>query len=358
MVSSSFYSRFIPEWVRTFNDENYAERYCFQNWVPFLYENQYPEALPDNCSFEKGYFGEFNTFPHVTSQYIKRTGNYKPFKTIPSANLLIKDFALQLINNENIGQDDSTDFVNVFFSSMDYANGLFGPASLEMMDSYLYLDKYLREFINAIEKKLGKDNVLFFLTSDTPASYPVEYLKNEIHMPVDYFNIERAVSLLSLFLNNKYGDANWIEYFSASQIYLDHDLIRQKKLDLKEISEITSDFMNQFEGIQLSMSSHQLERGNTNSGLLGRLYAAYYKNRSGDVLYLLKEGWQPKYKFKKINYCDQSHIPLLFYGKNIGHKIIKEKYNGTDLVPTLSEILNIPTPDKCQGKVIKELFEE
>ena len=84
---------------------------------------------------------------------------------------------------EVITQDDVTDFVSVVFSSMDYENGSFGPASLEMMDSYLYLDQYLAELIKGVEERFGKDQVLFFLTANTSASYPVNYLKEDFHMP-------------------------------------------------------------------------------------------------------------------------------------------------------------------------------
>jgi len=356
MISSSFYISTFPDWVRLFNSENYAARYSYRNWVTLLPEAEYTEALRDDYLLESGYFGEFNTYPHAISKYLKRTNDFRPFKTTPSANLMIKDFALQLIDNENIGQDDVTDFVSVVFSSMDYENGSFGPASLEMMDSYLYLDQYLAELVEGVEKRFGKENVLFYLTANTSASYPVAYLKNEFHMSVDDFNVERAIALLTLFLNQTYGDANWIEHYSDLQVFLDHDLIKQKGLDLNEIREVASEFINQFEGVQLSMPAYQLEQGSSANGLLEPLYSSYYKNRSGDFLYLLKEGWQPAYKYKKVNYCDQSHIPLVFYGYHIRHQVINEKINAMDLVPTLSEILDVPVPDKCQGKIIDELF--
>ncbi|WP_340114325.1 alkaline phosphatase family protein [Maribellus mangrovi] len=356
MISSSFYISTFPDWVRLFNSENYAARYSYRNWVTLLPEVEYTEALRDDYLLESGYFGEFNTFPHTISKYLKRTENFKPFKTTPSANLMIKDFALQMMDNEEIGQDNITDFVSVVFSSMDYENGAFGPASLEMMDSYLYLDQYLAEFISGVEDRYGKENVLFFLTANTSAAYPVDYLKNEFHMPVDHFNIERAIALLTLFLNNTYGTENWIEHYTDLQVYLDHDLIKQRGLDLNEIRNAASNFVNQFEGVQLALPSYQLEQGSSANGLLEPLYTSYYKNRSGDFLYLLKEGWQPTYKFKNVNYSDQSHIPLVFYGYNIQPKVIKSKYRAVDLVPTLSELLNIPAPDKCQGRLIDDVL--
>lgn len=358
MVSSSFFISTFPDWVRVFNSENYAARYSYRNWVTFLPETEYTETLPDNYILERGYFDEFKTFPHTVSKYLNRTENFRPFKTTPSANLMIKDFALQLLENEDIGQDSITDFVSVFFSSMDYENVSFGPASLEMLDSYLYLDQYLGEFIDSIEIKYGQENVLFFLTSNTSASYPVDYLKNEFHLPVDHFNVERAIALLTLFLNNTYGSDNWIEHYTDLQIYLDHELITEKGLDLNEIRNAASNFINQFEGVQLAMPAYQLEQGSSANGLLEPLYTSYFKNRSGDILFLLKEGWQPQYKFKKVNYSDQSHIPMLFYGYNVKQQRIKERYDAMDLVPTISELIQVPMPDKCQGKIIKEVIEK
>jgi len=356
MISSSFYVSTFPDWVRVFNSQNYAEMYSFRNWTTLLPEASYEESLRDDYLLEKGYFERWNTFPHSISKYIKRTEDYRPFKTTPSANLMIKDFVLQMIDSEDIGNDNSTDFINVVFSSMDYANSLFGPTSVEMQDSYLYMDQYISELIEKTEKKFGKDNVLFFLTANTSASYTVDYLKEEFHLPVDYFNIESAVALLKSYLNITYGDNNWIEHYADLQLYLDHDLIKKNNLDLNEMRDVASSFINDFEGVQLALPAHQLEQGSSANGLMEPLYKSYSRSRSGDFLFVLKEGWQPIYKFKKVNYTDQSHIPLVFYGNQIRPQRITGKYDGTDLVPTLSELLNIPIPDKCQGHMIVEIF--
>ncbi len=356
MISSSFFVSTFPDWVRVFNAENYAEKYSYRNWTTLLPETTYEESLRDDYLLEKGYYDKWNTFPHTISKYIKQAESFKPFKTTPSANLMIKDFVLRLLENEEIGTDANTDFITAAFSSMDYENGSFGPASLEMEDSYLYLDQYIGELIDAVEKKYGKENVLFFLTSNTSASYPVNYLKEEFNLPVDNFNIESAIALLTSFLNITYGEQRWIEHYSDLQVYLDHDLIKANKLNLDDMSSVCSDFINDFEGVQLSLPAYQLERGSSANGLLEPLYKSYNKSRSGDFLFVLKEGWQPVYKFKKVNYTDQTHVPLVFYGAQIQAQKINDKHSGTDLVPTLSELLKIPAPDKCQGVIIEKLI--
>jgi hypothetical protein len=355
MISSSFYVNTFPDWVRLFNSENYAEKYSYRNWVPLLDEVTYTESLRDDYLLEKGYFGKSNTFPHTISKYIKETENFEPFKTTPSANLMIKDFVVELMENEEIGTDDITDFITTVFSSMDYENSSFGPASLEMQDTYLYLDKYIAELVTECETKFGKENVIFFLTANTSASYPADYLKEEFHLPVDNFNIESTVALLTSYLNITYGEEKWIEYFDAYQIYFNHKLLTKHKLDINEFQIAISNFVDEFEGVLVSMPAYLLEQGIQANGMLEPLYKTYVKSRSGDCLFMLKEGWQPGYKFKKVNYTDQSHIPLVFYGANIRQKQITGRYDAIDLVPTLSELLKIPFPDKSQGKIIGEV---
>ncbi|QGY45992.1 hypothetical protein GM418_20655 [Maribellus comscasis] len=355
MISSSFYVSTFPDWVRIYNSENQPEMYSYRNWTTLLPETSYNESVADDYILEKGYYDKWNTFPHTISKYIKRSEDFRPLKTTPYANLIVKDFTLRLMENEDIGSDNATDFVSVVFSSMDYENVSFGPASVEMEDTYLYLDQYIGELVSAVEKKYGKNNVLFFLTANTSTSYPVNYLKEEFNLPVDNFMPESAIALLTSYLNIAYGEAKWIEHYTDLQVYLDHDLIEKNKLDLNDMRDVTSNFINQFEGVQVALPAYQLEQGSSANGLLAPLYKSYSKGRSGDFLYVLKEGWQPSYKYKKVNYTDQSHIPLVFYGAKIQPMNINEKYFAVDLVPTLATLLDIPLPDKCQGKAIKEL---
>ena len=352
MISSSFFVNTFPEWVINFNNENYPEMYSARNWVTLLPETGYTESVTDDYLLEKGYFGKYNTFPHKLGQYTRLAENLNPLKTTPYANLIIKDFAISLLENEPVGEDDITDFITFVFSSMDYENGSFGPVSIEMQDTYMHMDKYIGELIAFIENKFGKNNVMFFLTSNTSASYPVDYLKEEFKLPVDNFSPENAIALLTSFLNITYGQDKWIEYYDDAQIYLDHELLKKRNISLEDIRNETSDFINQFEGVQLSITEDLTGRGSAPFGLLSTMLQSYFKNRSGDILYVLKEGWQPSYKYKKINYTDQSHIPLVFYGSVLQPQIINEKNNAIDILPTLCEILQIPYPDKCQGSSI------
>lgn len=353
MISSSFYVSTFPEWARDFNMVSQGDRYSGRNWVTLHPESYYTESLPDNHFLERGYGDKANTFPHSLSRLVRRAESFNPIKTTPFANTIIREFTTTLLENEPVGEDNIPDMVTVVFSSMDYEHGSFGPASLEMQDVYLRLDQEIAELINFAENRYGKENTVFFLTANTSASYPVNYLKEVFSMPVGDFQPESAFALLNSFLNITYGEAKWVEHLSGQQVYLDHKLVERNKVDIIEMRNQIADFLTQFEGIRVALPAHILQQGGSDNSALANLYRSYMINRSGDVLYVLSDGWQPVYKFKKVNYTDQSHIPAVFYGAGIKPSIISLQCNAIDLAPTLSEILHISVPDKSRGRVIE-----
>ena len=353
MISSSFYVSSFPEWARNFNLVSQGDRYSGRNWVPLHPENIYTESVADNHFLERGYGEKNNIFPHNINRLVRRAESFNPIKTTPFANTIVREFATTLLQNEPVGNDDIPDLVTVVFSSMDYEHGSFGPQSMEMQDLYLRLDQEIAELIKFSEQRYGKDKVVFFLTSNTSASYPVNYLKEVFNMPVGDFNPESAFALLNSFLNITYGEAKWIEHLSGQQVYLDHKLIEKNRINLNEMRLVIADFLTQFEAVKVALPAQVLEQGGSDNGALASLYKSYVINRSGDILYVLNEGWHPVFKFRRVNYTDQVHIPAVFYGANIKPRIVNTPYEAIDFAPTLSEILQIGPPDKSRGRVIE-----
>jgi arylsulfatase A-like enzyme len=283
--------------------------------------------------------------------------SYKFLKTTPFANNIIRDFATSLILAEKLGKDEFPDLLNLTFTSMDYENSSFGPASVEMEDTYLRLDQDIALLLDFIDKTIGKNNSLVVLTSSCSSNYPVDYLKEEFRMPVGTFSPENAVALLKSFLNITYGQGDWIEFVGDHQIYFNRDLLEKKNVSPGDIQTKTANFINQFEGVKIALPSASFAQGDYTKGQLAVIANSYNFKRSGDVLYQLEEGWQPVYKFEKTNYTDNSGIPLIFYGSSLQHRQVREKVKGIDVVPTILELLHISVPDHCSGSPIRSIFE-
>lgn len=356
MISSSYYNNIFPEWVRQFNEKEFAKLYTQRDWTTLLPINSYEESQPDDYLLEKGYYDKWNTFPYDLKKIKEKAGSYKFLKTTPYGNTIVRDFATNLILSEGLGTDQYPDFLTATFTSMDYENNSFGPASVEMEDTYLRLDQDIASFMDFLDKTFGKGNALVVLTSTCSSIYPTDYLKEEFKMPVGTFSPESAIALLKSFLNITYGQGDWIDVVGDQQFYFNRELMEKKNISPEDIETKAANFINQFEGVKIALPSSSFAQGDYSKGQLAVIANSYNFKRSGDVLYQLEDGWQPVYKYQRTIYNDNSNIPLIFQGSAVKRMQMRSKTKGEDMVPTILEILHMPIPDQCAGRILEEIL--
>ncbi|HCY42092.1 MAG TPA: hypothetical protein DHV48_12175 [Prolixibacteraceae bacterium] len=356
MISSSYYVDIFPEWVRQFNEKQFAKTYTQRDWSTLLPVKSYEESMADDYVLEKGFYDKWNTFPYDLKKIKDRAGNYKFLKTTPYGNTIVKDFAVNLIHAEKLGTDKFPDFLTVTFTSMDYENNSFGPASIEMQDTYLRLDQEIALMMDFLDKLLGKGNSLVVLTSTCSSTYPSDYLKEEFNMPIGTFSPESAVALLKSFLNITYGQGDYIEVVGDQQIYFNRELLEKKNISPEDIQTKTANFINQFEGVKIALPSASFSQGDYAKGQLAVIANSFNFKRSGDVLYQLEDGWQPVYKYQRTIYNDNTNIPFIMHGNAVKRMQVRHKIKGEDMVPTILEILNMPIPHHCAGSILEEVL--
>jgi hypothetical protein len=357
MISSSYYLTQYPTWVMEFNKFKLADKYLGYNWQTLTDQIGYNESVESSSLHESGFLGKYNNFPYDLAKLKKEAGgSYSFLKNTPFANTYIKDFALQLIPKEQLGYDFIPDLLTLVFSSMDKEGGNFGPFSVEMEDTYLRMDKDIAELMKYIENGYGTENVLFFLTSTSSVSYHADYLKEKYRMNTGIFDPESSVALLKSFLNIKYGEGLWVEKFSNQQLYLNHELVAKKKINLRDMQVETARFLNQFEGIAYAKAANEIESDNFLGGPLAAFQNNFYIKRSGDVMIRYEEGWLPKDKYKAVDYTDNDQVPLVWYGAGIKKGTSLKKTDAADVVPTICALLGIVPPAGTTGSVIEEIL--
>jgi len=358
MISSSYFEDSFPSWAFNFNERKYAQFYIESKWELLLDKKQYVESYKDKKSVEEGLYGKWKSFPYSLKKIFSEVGDYRILKAVPFGNDMVTDFTLSLISGEHLGIDEYPDLLVVNYSSMDFANSSFGPNSLEMEDTYLRMDKNIQKLLNDIDKRLGLDKVLVVLSSNCSSSYSMEYMKENFNLPVGYVHPEKMVALLKSYLNITYGQGDWIDYYTDQQIYLNHALARKKKIDWRPLQSSVASFINQFSGIRMALPGFDLERGDYVKSQLTTLSRSYNFRRSGDILFQLENGWQPKYKFKKNQYSDNQHIPMLWLGGWVRNCRDRDKTDAIDIAPTVLEILGLEIPSYCEGRILKEIIKE
>lgn len=356
MISSSYYVDQFPNWAFSFNSKQLIESYATRDWTTLLPSSSYSASVDDDSDFETGYFEKWNTFPYNLKKLISTEGSYRVMKTTPYGNRLIKDFAVNLIDNERLGRDDVTDLLTINFSSMDYANSLFGPSSVEMEDTYLRLDQDIADLLSYVDKNIGLANTLVVLTSSCSSSYSVDFLQQKYNMPAGYVSPESMVALLKSYLNITYGQGSWIDFVMDQQIYVNRELIEKQKISLSDFLSKAASFINQFEGVKIALPATGFEQGDYATSLLTTISKSFNFKRSGDILFMLENGWQPQFKFRKVVYTDNTRIPMIFYGQGIRSGRYRNSVDAIDMVPTIFDILGYDIPAHCEGKVISEIL--
>ena len=138
-------------------------------------------------------------------------------------------------------------------------------------------------------------------------------------------------------------------------IYLDHELIEKKKVNLHDMQTAVALFLSQFEGIAFAKAALEIEANNFTGGVMEPFQNNFHIKRSGDVLIKYEDGWQPKDKFSPLDYTDNSQVPLVWYGAGIKKGTTTRYTNATDVGPTIAAFLGIAPPSSVTGNAIEEL---
>lgn len=354
-ITSTYYMTALPQWVTDFNNKKYAATYFKSGWNTLRPIKDYTESTADNTVYEGLFRGEkAPVFPHN----IADSNSIDALKYTPWGNTLTRQLAEAAIEGEKLGQGETTDMLTISFSSTDYVGHKYGTNAIETEDVYLQLDKDLETFLNFIEKKIGKQNVLLFLTADHAAIPNPQFLADH-KIPAGYFNPTPMIDSLKKTLLQFYSDSNLFLAFDNDQIYLNRPLAESKKFNIKQMQNEVADFCMKFEGVHNAVSASRFNETEYTTGVNHLVQMGYNRKRSGDVIIELEPGlieWMGKTGTTHGSpYTYDTHVPLWFYGGLIPNGTTSENIEITDIAATLSNLLNIETPNGSIGKPIQAI---
>ncbi|MBP5504247.1 MAG: alkaline phosphatase family protein [Bacteroidales bacterium] len=361
-ITNSYYTGVLPQWVNDFNNKHLCDEYIYKGWYTIKSIKQYIESLPDNSVYEIGVGGQ-TTFPYNLDK-LKQNMGYAVMRYTPHGNSLTTEFALQAIESENLGGDEFPDLLLINYAVPGYVSDAYGIRSIELEDVYLRLDTEIAKVLEKLDKYIGHDDYVVFLTADRGSSDCPTFL-NEIGIPGNQINCNSNVAVLNSYLSALYGQAKWIDRYHRRNIYLNQTVIESKKLKLSEVQNMAAQLMMEFSGIDNAMPASSFLTSNYTSGIWQQAQNSFCSDKSGDIVLNFAPGWQEvtetsqDYSVSAQNspYNHDTHVPLVFFGKNIRRKTVNRRISITDITPTLATLLSICAPDYCSGKTINEVME-
>ena len=353
-ITSSFYMNDLPQWVKDFNSMKMPQKYMAEGWKTLLPIEKYTESTADNQAYEAKLSGEKTaTFPHELAAQ-SGVNLLEVIRTTPFGNTLTKDFALVAIQNENLGKSPKTDFLTISFSSPDYVGHAFGPNSIEVEDTYLRLDKDIEEILTSLDNSLGKGNYLVFLSADHGVADVPGFWQSQ-KLPAGVVDAAISSREVKTALKTAFGEGEFIIAEDNSQLYLNANLMEEKKISYTQIYEIVRKTLLKRDDVADVIDLHNLANSTLPDYQLSYVKNGFNPRRSGDIMVVLNPSWFAGRKQGTTHgslYRYDTHVPLLFYGWKIKSGETTLRTNISDISPTVADLLNILEPNGSVGNVI------
>ncbi len=362
MVSTDYYEEDFPEWVKLNTAEKYINQHQLNVWD---FDKTH---LPAFTHKEDSFYKECGTFtpwfPHsITSMDSSRVrGNEMGTFTwnSPYGDAFVLDFAINIITEQQLGTDEHTDVLTVGLSAADVIGHQFGPNSLEILDYYHKLDKYIAEFISFLDSNVGEDEYLLVLTSD--------------HGVVPFPEISELRDLDAQRITN--------DQFDSDILRIDNNL--KAIFNLKQSTILKSNYNGvephfsylDSEGVDSTQFIDSLQVQLLLLPYIDNVYSFFdYSDKSCDKPYidLMRNSHNPNYEYfvkilGKKNYlvdmrtCGtthgspyeyDTHVPLVFYGSEISQEAIQKRVQTVDIVPSILEYIRVESDTKFDGTSLK-----
>lgn len=361
-ISSSFYMKDLPKWVKDFNKQKLAEKYLKQDWNTLYPIETYKQSIADDNPYEGKFKGtEKATFPVKTSQLIKENG-LGLVATTPYGNTLTLDLAKAAISNERMGNNSEgcTDFLAISISSPDKIGHQFATNSIEVEDNYLRLDNDLADFFKYLDQTVGEGQYTVFLTADHGAAHNPQFFMDQKGNG-GYFDSKTAQKGLNDLLKAKFGQEKIVISLSNYQVHLNNPLIKQQNLDEAAIRSVAVNYLKTLEGVAFVTDMDKASEAAIPARIKERIINGYNYKRSGAIQLVLEPQWyggSPKSTGTTHGNWNpyDSHIPLVWMGWGIKHGATNRVTNMTDIAATVAGLLHIQEPNGSIGSPIIEVL--
>lgn len=358
-ISSNWYLKELPQWLKEHNAKSLPEKYLNAGWSMLYYPESYTASIGDANEFEDTHNAEKkNTFPYSYKTELEKK-NYAVIRNTPFGNSIVKDLAIECIRKEQLGKDAHPDLFSMSFSSTDIIQHIYGPRSMEAEDTYLRLDKDLEEFLNFLDKEIGKGNYTVFLTADHGGADVPSHLKQK-KIPAGNFDEKKLVKQLKNYFKEQYGDSSLLLNVSNEQVFLDETKMLNQKLNRDDVEKKLSVHLLSIDGIAEAYPSFILKFNNEEAGdALTLLRNGYNHVKSGNVAYVYKPGWMEhgnKGTTHGSGNVYDTHVPLIFYGCGIKKNSSFEPVVITQIAPTVCELIQVNRPNATTSKPLNGNF--
>jgi predicted AlkP superfamily pyrophosphatase or phosphodiesterase len=333
-VTSTYYMREEPPWVRAFNDQKAPDTYAGRAWTLLARPATSVKQLPADrtAALYDGIYGS------------------------PFGNDLLASFADSALTAEQLGQRGATDLLSVSFSSNDSVGHTLGPDSPEVRDIAIKTDRAIGRLLSRVDRLVGLQHVLVVLTADHGVA-PVPEVAKQMGLNAGRMTSNDLFGPIQKALETKYGQGKWVLSTAGSSPYLNYDLMATLRLDPAEVRRTAAEAAMAVPHVARVFTRDQLLGGDVATDRISqRVLRGFNAQRSGDLEILLEPYWmrQATGTTHGTPYNYDAHIPLILMGAPIKAGEYSDHVALNDLAPTIATLVGVEIPGGSSGRVLTE----
>jgi hypothetical protein len=336
-VSSTYYMKDVPEWVRAFNSRRPADSLAGQAWLALSVGTPVLKQLPKETDSKL----------------------YEAVYGSPFGNQMLLDFTTTAIAEERLGQRGVLDLLSVSFSSNDSVGHTFGPDSPQVRDIAIRTDRAIGQLLDRVDKLVGLQHTIVALTADHGVA-PLPESLTERSLPGGRMTNKELFDPIEQALTLRFGEGTWFLATAGSSPYLNYALIAQKQLDPTEVRRVAAAAAMRVPHVARVYTRDQLLRAEVANDLIGsRVLRGFNAQRSGDLEIILDPYWmrQATGTTHGTPYNYDAHIPLILMGRGVKPGKYAGRVALNDLAPTLAALIDVDAPAASAGRVLTEALE-
>lgn len=274
---------------------------------------------------------------------------YKKLKLSPKGNGEVTAMASDLLTTLNMGRNPGMDMLNVVYTVAPYVHSGSSDTRMELMDSYLRLDREITKLLNLVESTAGGQNSVVWMAG-VPAPPSSRRDDEKWGVPYGQFSARRAMSLLNMYLMAVHGNGDWVSGYFNNHFYLNHNLIKEKELNLSDLRAEAADFLGRMEGVSSTYSIEDVtaaRAGDRPEALKRNTVLAH----SGDVAIEINPGWEviedPSGSTTPnvVKRASSASYPLLLMAPGVASKVETEPVDARAVCPSICRLIRVRSPN-------------
>jgi predicted AlkP superfamily pyrophosphatase or phosphodiesterase len=307
----------------------------------------------DDGNGERGPSGWTRLFPHPLANGGQVDGGYHSrWKASPFGDAYLGRMAAAAVDALQLGRGEGIDFLGVSFSTLDSVGHAYGPASHEVQDIVVRLDRTVGQLLDHLDRTVGRGQYVVALTSDHGVAPIPEQTPDGGRQ-----GGKEILAAINAALEPYYGPGEYAVVSMYTDIYLAGGVANALRENPKARLAVLN-AIRDVPGITHAFTSDDLRssRARSSSDPVKRAAAlSHHPDRSGDIIIAPRQHWilsSAATTHGTHHRYDQA-VPMLFYGAGVRPGTYTSAATPADIAPTLAALARVRF-DRLDGHALAD----